>query len=161
MAKTNPKRMTELTANHTFSFRARQEVSRAERYCLFLSLMLIDTKELSRALQARKSSPEMSDDDLRLRIEEGVRGAVRASDVVSAFEQNRIGVLLMETSRAGLEIVKQRINLFLVDYLRGTLQLPFEPAVSIRDASFPEESEQFNQLAQLLGRNQAASGNGN
>ncbi len=161
MAGTNPNRMTDLSVNHTFSFRARQEVSRAERYCLFLSLMLIDTNELSRALQARKSSPELSVDDLRMRIEEGVRGAVRASDVVSAFEQNRIGVLLMETSRAGLEIVKQRINLFLIDYLRGTLQLPFEPAVSIRDASFPEESEQLNQLAQLLSRRPAAPSNGN
>lgn len=144
--------MTNSNTNHNFGRRTRQELSRAERYCLFLSMMLIDMNELSRALQARKQANDLSPEDLRIRIEEGVRGAVRASDVVAAFENNRIGVLLMETSRTGLEIVKNRINSFLMDYLRGTLQLPFEPALSIRDASFPEESEQFMELTLQVNR---------
>lgn len=140
------------TVNHNFGMRARQEMSRAERYCLFLSLMLIDMNELSRALAARTSGIEVGAEELRRHIEDGVRSALRASDVVASYDQSRIGVLLMETSRSGLEIVKQRISAFLIDYLRGTLQLPFEPAVTIRDASFPEESEQFIELTQLVNR---------
>lgn len=138
--------------NFNFVDRTKQELSRAERYCLFLSMILIDMNELSRAVANRNLGEKIDLEDVCREVEKNLRGSLRASDIVSPCDRHRIGLLLMETSRSGLEVVKRRVETFLRDYLRAALRLPFEPEVAIKDASFPEEPDQFSNLAEYLSR---------
>lgn len=130
-----------------FAERARQELSRAERYCLFLSMILIDMNDLSRAIANRQNPEGIDLQAICKDVEKNLRESLRASDVVAPCNENRIGLLLMETSRSGLEVVKKRVDSFVRDYLRAALRLPFDPEVVVKDASFPEEPEQFADLA--------------
>lgn len=149
---------SKMTVTSEFSFvdRTRQELSRAERYCLFLSVILIDMNDLNRAVANRNLGEKVNLEDVCREVEKNLRGSLRASDIVSSCERHRIGLLLMETSRSGLEVVKRRIDGFLRDYLRAALRLPFDPEVSIKDASFPEEPDQFSELSENLAKNQTA-----
>ena len=142
--------------NHNFVDRTKQELSRAERYCLFLSMILIDMNDVSRAVAKRNIGDKVDLDDVCRSVEKNLRESLRASDIVSSCEHHRIGLLLMETSRSGLETVKRRVDVFVREYLRAALKLPFDPEVAIKDASFPEEPDQFSELAQRLSRNQVA-----
>ena len=144
-----------LTSGYNFVDRTRQELSRAERYCLFLSVILIDMNDLSRAVANRKLGDRISLDDVCREVEKNLRGSLRASDIVSPCDRHRIGLLLMETSRSGLDVVKRRVDGFLRDYLRAALRLPFDPELVIKDASFPEEPDQFSELSENLARYQA------
>ncbi len=141
--------MQSSTATNGFFERTRQELSRAERYCLFLSIMLIDLSEFARALGKRKHLSSDAAESLAERLETGLRQTVRDSDVVASFDRNRVGLLLMETSRTGLKVVKDRIENFVKDYLRGAYQVPFEPTYQITSASFPEEPDTFGKLTRF------------
>ncbi len=140
--------------DHNFVDRTRQELSRAERYCLFLSVILIDMNDLSRAVANRNLGEKVDLDEVCRAVEKNLRDSLRASDIVSPCEKHRIGLLLMETSRSGLEVVRRRIDSFLRDFLRAALRLPFDPEVTVKDASFPEEPDQFSSLAESLARYQ-------
>ena len=141
--------MQSSSASNGFMERTRQELSRAERYCLFLSILLIDLSEFSRALGKRKHISPAAAESLAERLETGLRQTVRDSDVVASFDRNQVGLLLMETSRTGLKIVKERIEAFVRDYLRGAYQVPFEPIYQIKAASFPEEPDTFGKLTRF------------
>lgn len=145
-----------LSSEYSFVDRTRQELSRAERYCLFLSVILIDMNDLSRAVANRNLGDKINLGEVCREVEKNLRGSLRASDIVSTCERHRIGLLLMETSRSGLEVVKRRVDGFLRDYLRAALRLPFDPEVTIKDASFPEEPDQFSELSQNLSLGQPA-----
>jgi GGDEF domain-containing protein len=136
-----------------FLERTRQEVSRSERYCLFLSLVLVDLNDFIRAVANREHGDQVDPLTVTSGIARGLKQSLRNSDVVSSLEKNRMGVLLMETSMSGLETVQNRIESFIRDYLKGELRLPFEPPIEIQTASYPEESERFTDLTSLLEHN--------
>lgn len=138
--------------SHNFAERTRQERSRAERYCLFLSMVLIDLNDLSRTAVDRRAAETIKPEVLCRDLELGLRASVRESDVVATLDRNRIGLLLMETSRSGLEVVRRRVDGFVRDYAKATLRLPFEPQLAIQDASFPEEPDRFSSLTGQLPR---------
>lgn len=143
--------------NNTFLERTRQELSRAERYCLFLSLLLVDVSEFVRVLEKRVGADDPAIESLAKHVEAGLRSSIRTSDVVAAYDKNRVGLLLMETSKAGLETIRKRVETFIRDYLRGSFRMPFEPPVVIRGASFPEEPEQFSELSRQISSGQATN----
>ena len=138
--------------HHEFVDRTQQELSRAERYCLFLSLVMIDISEFARAIANRPLSDSISIDAIYAQLESSLKNSLRSSDVVSPFDRNRLGILLVETSRAGLESVRRRIDVFVKDFLKGELGLPFEPPVEISAASYPEEADRFSSISSLLDR---------
>ena len=139
-------------SHQQFLNRTRQEISRAERYCLFLSLVLVDLSDFSRAVVNRQSPQRIDLDTVCSQIELGLRSSLRLSDVISPFEKNRLGILLVETSKAGVENVRQRVETFIRDYLRGGLNLPFEPPLEVRTASYPEDAEKFTALTSQFNR---------
>jgi hypothetical protein len=139
-------------SHQQFLNRTLQEVSRAERYCLFLSLVLVDLSEFARAVVNRQGSQRIDLDTLCGQVELGLRNSLRLSDVISPFEKNRLGILLVETSKAGVDNVCRRVETFIRDYLKGGLNLPFEPPLEVRAASYPEEAEKFKALTSQLNR---------
>jgi GGDEF domain-containing protein len=150
----NSSRIMELgTESHQrFLERTQLEISRAERYCLFLSLIMVDLSEFARAMVNRQGQLKVDLDTVCSQIEAGLRNSLRLSDVISTFEKNRLGILLVETSKANVDNVRKRIEVFVRDYLKGGLGLPFEPPLEVRTASYPEESDRFSALTSLLNR---------
>lgn len=139
-------------SHQRFLERTQLEISRAERYCLFLSLVIVDLSDLVRAVVNRQEQLKIDLDSVCTQIETGVRNSLRLSDVISTFEKNRMGVLLVETSKANVESVKKRIETFIRDYLKGGLSLPFEPPLEVRTASYPEDADRFTALTSMMNR---------
>lgn len=135
-----------------FLERTQMEISRAERYCLFLSLILVDLSDFVRAVVNRQEQLNIDLDSVCTQIETGLRNSLRLSDVISTFEKNRMGILLVETSKANVDNVKKRIESFVKDYLKGGMHLPFEPPLEVRAASYPEDADHFSALTSMLNR---------
>lgn len=139
-------------SHQRFLERTQLEISRAERYCLFLSLIMLDLTDFARATVNRQGQLKIDLDTVCSQIEAGLRNSLRLSDVISTFEKNRLGILLVETSKANVDSVRKRIETFVRDYLKGGLSLPFEPPLEVHTASYPEESDRFAVLTSLLNR---------
>lgn len=139
-------------SHQRFLERTQLEISRAERYCLFLSLILVDLSDFARATVNRQGQLKIDLDTVCGQLEAGLHNSLRLSDVISTFEKNRLGILLVETSKANVDGVRKRIETFVRDYLKGGLSLPFEPQIEVRTASYPEESDRFTALTSLLNR---------
>jgi hypothetical protein len=139
-------------SHQRFLERAQQEISRAERYCLFLSMILVDLSDFARAIANRQGEQKVDLESVCGQIEAGLRNSLRLSDVISPFEKNRLGILLVETSKANVESVRKRIEVFVRDFLKGGLNLPFEPPLEVRTASYPEEADRFTTLTARLNR---------
>jgi hypothetical protein len=139
-------------SHQRFLERTQMEISRAERYCLFLSLILVDLGDFARAVVNRQEQLKIDLDSICSQIELGLRSSLRLSDVISTFEKNRMGILLVETSKANVENVRKRIETFVHDFLKGGVSLPFEPTLDVRTASYPEDSDRFSALTMMLNR---------
>jgi GGDEF domain-containing protein len=144
-------------SHQRFLERTQLEISRAERYCLFLSLIMVDISDFARATVSRQGQLKIDLDTVCGQLEAGLRNSLRLSDVISTFEKNRLGILLVETSKTNVDCVRKRIEAFVRDYLKGGLSLPFEPPLEVRTASYPEESDRFTALTSLLNRVQQNS----
>jgi hypothetical protein len=144
--------VTGTESHQQFLERTQLEISRAERYCLFLSLVLIDLSDFVRAVVKRQEQLKIDLDSVCVQIEAGLRSSLRLSDVISTFEKNRMGILLVETSKANLDGVKKRIETFVLDYLKGGLSLPFDPQLDVRTASYPEDVDRFAALTSMMNR---------
>lgn len=137
--------MTNL-AHDLFLDRTRQELSRATRYCLYLSLVVIDISDFAYMLAEHSRLGGSLTDSIYVPLAAGIRETVRSSDVVSSCDHQRIGILLMEVSGTGLATVAERVRGFTRDFLRGKLDLPQTSLVKVYTASFPGEVTSFSQL---------------
>jgi diguanylate cyclase (GGDEF)-like protein len=127
-----------------FQRRFTQELRRAERYCEFLSLVLID---MSSALA--EQSPESKTKAVK-NLGELVENTVRATDVLAKLGKNRLAVLLTETPKEGAFSLAQRLSekissTALSEELRGLKQEP----LNIGIASFPEDGSSQDDLLQV------------
>ncbi len=89
-------------ASSPFVHRVDVELKRAQRYQIFVSLLVYDLSFLS--------SIKSDDDSLQNKILQAVAKAVRAIDDVSLLASDKIALLLPETNRQGAEIASRRIS---------------------------------------------------
>ncbi|HEX9916143.1 MAG TPA: diguanylate cyclase, partial [candidate division Zixibacteria bacterium] len=106
-----------------FGLRTWQELKRAERYCEFLSLMVIDISSLSKFSQ-KKNKTEQSPKELEESLERIIRKNVRETDIVSRFEKNRLALLLSETPKEGASCVCRRLEEEIRAYASDILMTP-------------------------------------
>jgi hypothetical protein len=145
-------RLSNLSHN-LFLERTRQEMSRAERYCLYLSIVVVDVSDFARAFQGRAEGRREVLGTICGQLAERLGHVVRTSDVVSGFEKNRVALLLMEASGPGLEKVVNRVQAFVSDFLQGQVDVAFRPLVRVYAASFPEEVTAFSHLVSRISGN--------
>ncbi|MCK4857661.1 MAG: hypothetical protein KAT58_06825 [candidate division Zixibacteria bacterium] len=138
-------------SHQSFLIRARQEIKRAERYCLFLSLVVVDIGAFIKEIVGRSEMEKIDLDSVCREIKQGIGETVRSCDVVARIDQGRVALLLVETPRAGMEKATERIRSFALDFLRGQLELPVESRISVETASFPEEITRFSRLVASFG----------
>ena len=123
-----------------FGLRTKQELKRAERYCEFLSLVIIDVASLSKFAEktlkvARKT------EELQRNLEGMIRESVRETDVVSQFENNRLALLLSETPKEGADCVCQRLKEEIKTFASSSVKVPKEWEAPMEIVSFPDKED--------------------
>ncbi len=109
------------------------ELKRAQRYQIFVSLLVYDLSFLS----TQKSESD-SENSLQEKILQAISQTVRAIDNVSMLAADKIALLLPETNRQGAEIASRRISSVLKECLDShSSELKIE-AVAPEMASYPD-----------------------
>lgn len=95
--------LSQQLAGHPFMDKVDIELKRAQRYQIFVSLLVYDLSSVS-------SNNTDTNNSLTHKILQAVVQAVRAIDNVSLLASNKIALLLPETNRQGAEIASKRIS---------------------------------------------------
>jgi len=136
--------VTQLYSQGYFERRFTQELRRAERYCEFLSLVLID---MSSALADQSSAAEVK---AVKDLGQLIGHTVRATDILARLGKNRLAVLLTETPKEGAFRLAERLSEKITgSSLSEGLQGLKEESLNIGIASFPEDGAQQDDLLQV------------
>ncbi len=124
--------------HRNFGLRARQELKRAERYCEFLSLLIIDLSSLAKFARrgALKSYRRM--EVLLEELEALVQKSVRETDLVSGVEDHKLLLLLSETPKEGAKSLARRLEERVKFYVSNALQTPPGWQVPMNIFSYPD-----------------------
>ena len=135
---------TQLYSQGYFERRFAQELKRAERYCEFLSLVLIDASSVLADQSSQKKAKVLkSMGDL-------IEKTVRATDVLASLGRSRLALILTETPKEGAFRLAERLS----EKIAG-ISLPEElgafkgETINIGIASFPEDGNNQEDLLQV------------
>lgn len=122
--------------NNIFARRINYELKRAERYRIFVSLVVFNITPMLEYLNRIEASRPKA--DFLAAIGEVLKKSVREIDAVSNSGRERIGLLFPETSRQGAEAATRRIsdalNIFYANYFGQPADYP----VPVEISSFPD-----------------------
>ncbi|HOD65110.1 MAG TPA: hypothetical protein PLR32_02885 [candidate division Zixibacteria bacterium] len=107
------------------------ELKRAERYSVFVSLVVFDLSFLENHLGPGASSVVHS-------LSQEARRNVREIDVVSVMDGCKLVLLLPETPRQGAEIASRRVSEILRDRLSRDNSAAAEKIIPLEMASYPD-----------------------
>jgi len=83
-----------------------QEIKRSERYCEYLSLLIIDFSSLvKKSLLSPKERVEVT-----INIGGRIKGSIRETDFVCPLGQGRLALMLAGTSREGAEYLASKLK---------------------------------------------------
>jgi GGDEF domain-containing protein len=124
--------------HRNFGLRAKHELKRAERYCEFLSLLIVDLSSLSKFAKrgALKSYRRM--EVLSQELEALILKSVRETDLVSGIEDHKLLLLLSETPKEGARSLAKRLEERVKHYVSNTLQTPPGWQIPMNIFSYPD-----------------------
>jgi hypothetical protein len=114
-----------------FADRVGIELSRAERYRIFVSLTMMDLGEVINRLADNYP-------DLPAVIGAAVRKSVRACDYVAFIDHQSLALLFPETPRQGAEIAARRVTDLVKQEIRRVTGEDYRDIVPVEIASFPD-----------------------
>ncbi|MBN1211835.1 MAG: diguanylate cyclase [candidate division Zixibacteria bacterium] len=123
--------MNNFTEVDTFLNQAGIELKRAERYRVFISLIVIDlsfTNELF-GEQAR---------EMKEKIIEVAQQNVRGSDLLSRVGDDKLVLLFPETSRQGAEVTSKRLSEIIRNRLSMLSERRVDNIIHLEMSSFPD-----------------------
>lgn len=107
------------------------ELKRAQRYQIFISLLVYDFSSLYTGL--KDDSAKIQADILNL-----VSKKIREIDDVSLIDSSKIALLLPETNRQGAEIASKRISTVIREYLKNNASEELFEKIYPEMASYPD-----------------------
>ena len=116
----------------SFLSRANQELLRAQRYLSFLSFVNIDTKN------SQVDSESNENGEIYQKLKRHIRDSIRQTDIISGFNKGRICILLVETNKEGVAIVKDRLQESIKYFLHEVAQSALNWRVTLASGSFPD-----------------------
>ncbi len=119
-----------------FLARVDQELKRAQRYLNFLSYIDIDTTRLQKSGEVEFL---IQDSEFYKKIKKHIRNCVRQTDIISGFNNGKICLLLVDTSRKGAEVVKERLRQSIKYFLHEIVSSPLNWRIAIKSESFPDD----------------------
>ncbi len=146
-------------SHRIFGLKAHQELKRAERYCEFISLVIVSVRK-NGSFPNEFDEGVDSDKTLLDTIYEGLRGliskSVRITDYVSGVEDDKLGLLLVETPEKGAVSLVNRIKPLIDGYTSHYANGDSGWSSSFSIISFPTETgnkEEFTQAIDFFLRN--------
>lgn len=135
--------MDQFCRNHrNFGLWAKLELKRAERYCEFLSLLVLDFSSLSKfaRMGAVRSYCRIETllEDIEKRICDRRSRIVRETDVVSGVANHRLLLLLPETPKEGAVVLAKRLKDDLKNIISSSLKTPPGWQLSMDILSYPD-----------------------
>jgi PleD family two-component response regulator len=122
---------TEVSDTIMFINRVDYELKRAERYSIFMSLVVYDMSFL-------RDKTDINYDKLSEVIQKSISKKVRVIDIVSLLGDNQIALLFPETNRQGAEIVSKRVNQVIKDCLEKNNLSKKDYVIPMEMASYPD-----------------------
>lgn len=125
-----------------FGLRAKQELKRAERYCEFLSLLVLDLSGLTRL--AKRGSlrgyrrVETLLEDIEKVVKDRKSRVVRETDIISRIENQKLLLLLPETPKEGAKVLAKRLGETLKYRISSFLKTPPGWQVPMNILSYPD-----------------------
>ncbi|MCX6826356.1 MAG: hypothetical protein NTV06_03670 [candidate division Zixibacteria bacterium] len=121
-----------------FASRIDFELKRAERYRIFVSLVILNVNPALEMTGDGKDADKVKSDILKA-LGDIIKKSIREIDAVShSTSRNKLGLLFPETSRQGAEAAARRLtdtlNQFCADYFRK----PAEYLIPVEISSFPD-----------------------
>ncbi len=128
--------------------RLEEEMKRAKRYSLFLSLVLINIKSLSKEI--RKNGVENLGEKLR-HLGKFIQANMRDTDIISQFDQDIFALILPETNIEGANTLSERLKeQILLAYsafdIKNIKSGYHEKALSIGIAEYPTDARMKDEL---------------
>ncbi|PJA26739.1 MAG: hypothetical protein CO189_09180 [candidate division Zixibacteria bacterium CG_4_9_14_3_um_filter_46_8] len=123
-----------------FGLKMRHELNRAERYCEFISLVTITIKGGDQiSSEGGKNARFGSLDDLHEGLRKVICKSIRLTDYVSGIENDRMGLLLVETPRNGAETLINRIKPAVSGYFSSQTEEERPRDIAYSVLSFPSD----------------------
>jgi len=123
---------------HDFSSRISYELKRAERYRIFLSLLIFNLGPVV----DRGGSAGVAEDGTREKFLSDIRtflsSTIREIDAVSNSNGIKVGLLLPETSRQGAEATAQRLGREINGFCKEYFPETSEPFIPVEISSYPD-----------------------
>ncbi|KPL19464.1 MAG: hypothetical protein AMJ92_03305 [candidate division Zixibacteria bacterium SM23_81] len=136
--------VTNMYSQGYFEKRFAQELRRAERYCEFLSLVLIDVSSALADQSSRRRAEALKS------MGHLIEDTVRATDILTSLGKNRLALILTETPKEGAFHLAERLREKIAETsLSEDLELLKGEAVNIGIASFPEDGSDQDDLLQV------------
>lgn len=117
--------------SNSFIDRVDIELKRAQRYQIFISLLVYDISFI-------KELDHEKCEKLQSEILSAVSDKIRAIDDVSVLESCKIAFLLPETNRQGAEVASRRISSVLKESLEGFNEKEIIQSIAPEMASYPD-----------------------
>lgn len=130
-----------------FLSRANQELKRAQRYLSFVSYINIDTNRLNITDNVPVNGQGL---EIFEKLRQHIRQTVRQTDIISGFVNGKISLLLVETNKSGVDIVKQRLQESIKYFLHEVVESPPNWKININAGSFPDDEHTPNSFYDKL-----------
>lgn len=114
------------------------ELKRAERYRIFLSLVIFNIGPILDMVVEEEKKGRGSRSEFLESLSEVVRRSVREVDAVSNHGRSRIGLLFPETPRQGAEAAARRISSQISAFCKDYFRAPVEYMLPVEISSFPD-----------------------
>jgi GGDEF domain-containing protein len=122
----------------SFASRIKYELKRAERYRVFVSLVVFNVGSIFDVIDRNKLRAEGAREGFLKAVNTVIRQSVREIDAVSNNQKEKIGILCPETSRQGAEAAARRIQDALKQFCSDHFGNSGEYLIPVEIASFPD-----------------------
>lgn len=127
-------------SHKNFSLRAVQELKRAERYSEFVSLILIDLEKWLGPL-SKKQKEAFRSGNWEQELYDLVKRETRQTDVISGLENDKMALLLTETSNEGAKLLAKRLTEEIALFLAAERKKLLDPKALMKIVSFPDKEK--------------------
>jgi len=122
-----------------------QEIKRSERYCEYLSLLIIDFSSLVK----RSSLRPKKKTEVTINIGERIKESIRETDFVCLLGSGRLALILAGTPREGAEYLALKLKESLLPALSSEI-LKEDDQIKTMVTSYPEEGNGKQNLLKFI-----------
>ncbi len=127
-----------LSRHYNFPTRISHELKRAERYRIFVSLLVINFDPIIQEAPGKIFNTDKERSDFLTAVYNVIRNSVREVDTVSNSGRTKMGILCPETSRQGAEAAARRIQEMLAGFCSDYFDKLDDLLVPVEISSYPD-----------------------